>query len=78
MHFAGMVDIADPAVIEVMGGGRASFGFAESSFAPVGKGAYLVLVEEERGGEVRRFNASNAPKRGGGYGTVLPLFSAGP
>ena len=77
MPFDGMVDNVDPAAISVSGGARASFGFAESSYAPVGVGAYPVLVEEELGGEVRRFKASNAPKRGGGYGTLLPLFSAG-
>jgi hypothetical protein len=77
MPFAGMVDNAEPAAVAVTGGGRASFGFAESSYAPIGTGAYTVLVKEEMGGEVRRFNASSAPRRGGGYGTVLPLFSAG-
>lgn len=78
MPFDGMVGDADPAAVSVSGGARASFGFAESSYTPVGVGAYPVLVEEELGGgEVRRFTASNAPKRGGGYGTVMPLFSAG-
>jgi hypothetical protein len=78
MPFKGMQNSSEPAAISVTRGARASFSFAESSFQPAGKGGYRVLVKEESsGGTVRRFNASNAPKRGGGYGTVLPLFSAG-
>ena len=76
MPFSGMTNSAEPAAVSVTGGARASFGFAEGSYTPIGKGSYPVLVVEERDGEVRRYNASSAPKRGGGYGTVVPLFSA--